>query len=194
MSLTRVGVHWLSASALTLLAAATSGNNLLYLLFAFLVASFALSTNDLVASVDASGKYLYVAHYSNVVSAYAINLTTGALSPLAGSPFPAGNTPHGATAAITRPANLSMVEASISPTDATLITSGTGRALQLGVRDLVDHAAVLHHVVAVGNGRGEAEVLLDEQNGEATSLELRNRGPDLLDDNGRQPLGGFVQQ
>ena len=37
----------------------------------------------------------------------------------------------------------------------------------VGRGDHVDHAAVLHDVVAVGDGRGEAEVLLDQQDGEA---------------------------
>ena len=39
--------------------------------------------------------------------------------------------------------------------------------VQFGVGEPVDDAAVLHHVVAVGDGRGEAEVLLDQQDGEA---------------------------
>src|SRR5690606_23194620 len=38
--------------------------------------------------------------------------------------------------------------------------------LEAIVGDLVDHLAVLDHVVAVGDGRGEAKVLLDEQDGE----------------------------
>ena len=35
--------------------------------------------------------------------------------------------------------------------------------VELGVGDHVHDAAVLHHVVPVGHGGGEAEVLLDEQ-------------------------------
>ena len=50
--------------------------------------------------------------------------------------------------------------------------------LDVGRGDHVDDAAVLHHVVAVGDGGGEAEVLLDQQDGEAAALELAD---DLAD-------------
>src|SRR5690242_15246755 len=43
--------------------------------------------------------------------------------------------------------------------------------LELVARNGVDHAPVLDHVVAVGHRRGEAEVLLDQQDGEARGLE-----------------------
>src|SRR6185436_2996377 len=39
--------------------------------------------------------------------------------------------------------------------------------VQFGIRELVDDAAMFHDVIAVRNGRGEAEILLDEQNGKA---------------------------
>ena len=45
-------------------------------------------------AVDPSGKFAYVANNnSNSVSAYTINSTTGALSPVSGSPFPTGSAP-----------------------------------------------------------------------------------------------------
>ncbi len=55
-------------------------------------------------------------------------------------------------------------------------------------------AAVLHDVVAVGDGRGEAEILLDQQDGEALLLQRADGLADLLDDDGRQPLGRLVEQ
>src|SRR5690349_4474502 len=54
--------------------------------------------------------------------------------------------------------------------------------LDVLVRDHVDHPAVLDHVVAVGELGGEAEVLLDQQDGEALPLQLADRPPDLLHD------------
>jgi hypothetical protein len=50
--------------------------------------------------------------------------------------------------------------------------------------------AVLHHVVAVGDGRGEAEVLLDQQDREALLLQRADGLADLLDDDGREPSVG----
>ncbi len=44
--------------------------------------------------------------------------------------------------------------------------------VELRVRDHVDDAAVLHHVVPVGDRRREAEVLLDQQDREALRLQL----------------------
>ena len=39
--------------------------------------------------------------------------------------------------------------------------------VELGIGELVDDPAIFHHVVAVRNRRGEAEILLDQQDGEA---------------------------
>ncbi|MGC9237930.1 MAG: beta-propeller fold lactonase family protein, partial [Thiomonas sp.] len=45
-------------------------------------------------TVTPAGTFAYVANAgSNNVSAYSINATTGALTPVAGSPFAAGNLP-----------------------------------------------------------------------------------------------------
>src|SRR6267142_5356722 len=65
---------------------------------------------------------------------------------------------------------------------------------ELGVRNHVHHPAVLHHVVAVGERGGEAEVLLDEENGEALSLQATQGGADLLDDDRSQSLCRLVEQ
>ena len=43
--------------------------------------------------------------------------------------------------------------------------------VQFGIGELVDDPAVLHDIVAVGDGRGEAEILLDQQDGEALLLQ-----------------------
>lgn len=53
------------------------------------------STSSYTLAADPSGKFLYVAKYSssNTVSVYSINPTTGALSPVAGSPFTTDNNP-----------------------------------------------------------------------------------------------------
>src|SRR3990167_6083898 len=67
-----------------------------------------------------------------------------------------------------------------------------GRQLRVG--NHVHHPAVLHHVVAVGDPRGEAEVLLDQQDGEALGLQAPDGGADLLHDDGRQPFRRLVQQ
>ena len=44
--------------------------------------------------------------------------------------------------------------------------------VEVGIGEADGDAAVLHDVVAVGDRRGEAEVLLDQQNGETLALEL----------------------
>ncbi|MGB8965284.1 MAG: beta-propeller fold lactonase family protein [Candidatus Cybelea sp.] len=63
---------------------------------------FAAGYQPTSVAVDANGKFLYVAnngsvsgHYSGNVSAYAINAHTGVLTPIKGSPFPAGDGPTG---------------------------------------------------------------------------------------------------
>src|SRR6266581_2978558 len=66
--------------------------------------------------------------------------------------------------------------------------------VQLCVRNHVHHAAVLHHVVTVGDRGGEAKVLLDEQDGEPFALEPPERGADLLDDDRGQAFGRLVEQ
>ena len=48
--------------------------------------------------------------------------------------------------------------------------------------------------MAVGDGGGEMEVLLDQQDGEATGFELADDLADALDDHRRQALGRLVEQ
>src|SRR5271166_6514186 len=57
----------------------------------------------------------------------------------------------------------------------------------------VDDPAVLHDEEAVGDGRGEAEILLDEQDREALALEFGDRAADLLDYDWGEPLGRLVE-
>jgi len=58
------------------------------------VDNFLAGTNPIAISVDASGKYAYVANSgSNDISGYSINGSTGALTSL-GVPVPAGSTPY----------------------------------------------------------------------------------------------------
>src|SRR6185503_11091209 len=49
--------------------------------------------------------------------------------------------------------------------------------LEVGVRDHVDDAPVLHDVVAVRDGGREAEILLDQQDREAARLQRLDRAP-----------------
>ncbi|MDI9738664.1 ATP-binding cassette domain-containing protein, partial [Stutzerimonas stutzeri] len=50
-------------------------------------------------------------------------------------------------------------------------------------------AAVLHHVMTVGQWRGETEVLLDQDDGQAALLELDQHLTELLHDDRRQAFG-----
>src|SRR5688572_11854190 len=61
-------------------------------------------------------------------------------------------------------------------------------AVELGVGDHVHDEPTLHHVVPVGHGGGEAEVLLDEQDGEALAFEPADGRPDLLHDHRGESL------
>src|SRR5436190_14310678 len=65
--------------------------------------------------------------------------------------------------------------------------------LQLRIREAVDDLAVLDNVVAIRDRRGEAEILLDQEDGETLRLQPRDGLADLLDDDGREPLGRLVQ-
>ena len=60
--------------------------------------------------------------------------------------------------------------------------------VELGVRDHVDDPAVLHHVVPVGDGGREAEILLDQQDREALRLQLADRARRSA---GRSPAPGL---
>src|SRR6266496_679497 len=67
-------------------------------------------------------------------------------------------------------------------------------ALDLRVRNHLDHAPALDDVVAVRHPGREAEILLDQQDREPLGLEPADRGADLLDDHRRQSLGRLIQQ
>ncbi len=61
---------------------------------------------------------------------------------------------------------------------------------ELGVGEGVDDLSVLHDEEPIGRSRGEAEVLLDQEDGEAVALELGDGAADLLDDDRPKPLVG----
>ncbi len=61
--------------------------------------------------------------------------------------------------------------------------------MQLRVREAVDDFAVLDNVVAVRDGRGEPEILLDQKDGETLLLEARDGVADLRDDNRWETFG-----
>src|SRR5271165_2933384 len=64
---------------------------------------------------------------------------------------------------------------------------------ELGVGEGVDDFSVLHEEEAIGKSRGEAEVLFDQEDGEAVALELGDGAADLLDDDRSQALGRLVE-
>src|SRR5438067_11521839 len=66
--------------------------------------------------------------------------------------------------------------------------------VQLGIGKLVHDFSVLHDVIAVGDRRSEAEILLDQKYGEALRLERADGLADLLNDHRRQPFGRLVEQ
>src|ERR1041385_7662741 len=65
---------------------------------------------------------------------------------------------------------------------------------ELGAGEAFGHATVLHHIVAVGHRRGEAKVLLHQEDREALLLQRTDGLADLLDDDGGEPLGRLVEQ
>src|SRR5262245_57739086 len=65
---------------------------------------------------------------------------------------------------------------------------------QLAQGDAIHHASLFNDIVAVGDGCGKMEVLLDQHHGEARLLEAADGAGDLLDDHRRQALGRLVEQ
>src|ERR1700720_4532200 len=57
------------------------------------------------------------------------------------------------------------------------------------VADHVDDLPVLDDIMAVGEGRGEVEILLDQEDREALIFQLADQPANLLDDDRRQALG-----
>src|SRR5258705_3481079 len=66
--------------------------------------------------------------------------------------------------------------------------------LELGIGEPIDDATVLYVVIAVGDRRSEAKILLDQEYGEALLLEQANGLADLLNDDRRQTLGRLVEE
>src|SRR3982750_2555547 len=60
---------------------------------------------------------------------------------------------------------------------------------KLRIGKSVNDLAVLDHVIAVGDGGCEPEVLLDQKDRKTLLLEPRNGVADLLDDDRRKALG-----
>src|SRR5665213_2862773 len=57
-----------------------------------------------------------------------------------------------------------------------------GMPAEIGIRDHVDDAAVLNDVVPVGDGRGKAKILFDQQDREPFRLQSPQHRADLLND------------
>ena len=66
--------------------------------------------------------------------------------------------------------------------------------IQFGIGELVDDTPMFHDVVAIRNGRGEAEILFHQQNSKSLLLERTDGLADLLNNDGRQPFSRLVQQ
>jgi hypothetical protein len=58
----------------------------------------------------------------------------------------------------------------------------------------IHHASILHEVESIGDLAGEAEVLLDEQNGHPALLKGDENIPDALHDHGRKALRRLVEE
>src|SRR5208282_3046505 len=64
---------------------------------------------------------------------------------------------------------------------------------ELRIGERVDDPAVLHDEKSIGQGRREAEILLDEQDRETRSFELGDGAADLLNDDRRETLRRLVE-
>src|SRR5262245_52036264 len=58
----------------------------------------------------------------------------------------------------------------------------------------VDYRAVLHDVMPIRDLCGEAEILLDKQNGETARLDVRDGAVDLAHDDWRQSFSRLIEQ
>ena len=81
-----------------------------------------------------------------------------------------------------------------SSLDAEIGVQLAGVGVEIGVGDHVHHPALLDHVVPVRDSRGEMEVLLDQNDRETLRLQAGDRASDIIDDDGRQALGGLVEE
>src|SRR5690242_7387540 len=112
---------------------------------------------------------------------------------LTGPPLCAAAPPAlSATAAAAAHSTLNFI--SSLPSDSEILVQLADIGIELVVGEHVDDLAMLDDIVAVRQCRGKAEVLLDQQNGEALLLQRADDGADLLHDDRRQPLGRLVEQ
>src|SRR5947208_16272034 len=65
-------------------------------------------------------------------------------------------------------------------------------SVDLVSRDHIDDAPSLHEVMAVGERRDEAEILLDEDHRETALPQLAHDGAERLHDDRREPSGDLV--
>ena len=107
---------------------------------------FAAGTSPTAVSIDSSGRFLYVSNYgfpgTGTVSAYTIDATSGALTPVAGSPFAAGSgsssidaDPAGRFVYVTNLLNDTLSTFSIDSTNG-ILTRLDVDAVTAGVQDL----------------------------------------------------------
>src|SRR6476660_4156445 len=82
----------------------------------------------------------------------------------------------------------------VKGSDAQVLVQHVHLAGEFRLGELLDDAAVLHDVEAVGQRRGEAEVLLHQHDGVALGLERADHLAELLHDDRRQAFGDLVQQ
>src|SRR6185312_14743192 len=81
-----------------------------------------------------------------------------------------------------------------APSDAEIVVQFLDIRVQFDVSELVDDTSIFHDVVAVRNGRGEAEILLNQKDGESLRLERADGLADLLDDDGREAFRRLVEE
>src|SRR5690348_16910740 len=75
------------------------------------------------------------------------------------------------------------------PSDSEILVQFADIRVERVIGDHVDDLAMLDDVVTVGQGRGKAEVLLHQQDGEALLLQRTDDGADLLHDDRGKALG-----
>src|SRR5207237_7217737 len=65
---------------------------------------------------------------------------------------------------------------------------------QFRIAERIHHPAVLDDVMTVGDRRGEAEILLDQQHRKTLCLQRADQIANLLNDDRGKPLGRLVEQ
>src|SRR3984893_7922274 len=83
---------------------------------------------------------------------------------------------------------------SCRPSHPEIVVQLVGVPRDILVADHVDDLPVLDDIVAVGEGRGEVKILLDQKDREALMFQLTDQPANLLDDDRRQALGRLVEQ